>query len=378
LGLTILLDGDPAAPQQARLGAALAERGHRVVVLDAPRIAEQIRDEFKQPCEAVAALPAWTGPLRVGGLRKLARKLRIDVVHLNFLKPPRDAWVAPGMPPVVATAWGSDLNEEVFARSPAFRAAVDRILRGAKAVTADSLPLLRQCQQRGAGRDGRPCELVPWSADLARWQPDLWRQKADALRATWGVRPGQKVLLAPRQMQPHYRADLIMQAFALSKWRLGAKFVLKLHGKAGEDAWQATMSDLVYDLAISHLVHVADRCSYDDLPAVYGAADAAVSAVDQDGLPSTFCELAAMRVPIVASDLPAYEGVLVHDERALLFRPGNVPDLVRQLDRLWDEPELGARLAAGARAWALEHGDWGRSVDAWERLYRGAIAAQTG
>jgi glycosyltransferase involved in cell wall biosynthesis len=154
--------------------------------------------------------------------------------------------------------------------------------------------------------------------------------------------------------------------------------VLKLHGKAGEDAWQANISDLVYDLAISHLVHVAERCSYDDLPAVYAAADAAVSAVDQDGLPSTFCELAALRVPIVASDLPAYEGVLVHDERALLFRPGNVPDLVRQLDRLWDEPELGAKLADGAQAWALAHGDWGRSVDAWERLYRGAIAAQTG
>ena len=374
MALTVLLEGDPLAPQQARLGAALAARGHRVLVLNGPRIAAQIRGEFGQACQALRALPTWTGGLRTWHLRRLARREGVDVVHLNFLMPPLDAWVEPGMPPVVATAWGSDINEEVFPRSARFRAGVDRILRGAAAVTSDSAPILAIVRARGAGQPGRPLELVLWSADLSRWRRERCQARALELRAQWQVPAGAPVLLAPRQLQPHYRTELVVDGFARSRWRDVGVLVLKHHGKGGEDAWLAEVMRRAADLGVADRIRTAPRCAYDDLPAVYAAADAAVSAPDADGVPSTFCELMALGVPIVASDLPAYAGVLDHGTRGLLFRPGDAADLAVQLDRLLDDSAGRQRMIDDGLQWAREHGDWQGSVAAFERLYLDAVA----
>jgi glycosyltransferase involved in cell wall biosynthesis len=106
---------------------------------------------------------------------------------------------------------------------------------------------------------------------------------------------------------------------------------------------------------------------------VYALADAAVSALEADGVPSTFCELMSLGVPLVATDLPGYEGVLVHDERALLVPPADHAALVAALDRLASEPALPLRLVAQGQAWAREHADWERCVDRWVALYEQAI-----
>ena len=81
-----------------------------------------------------------------------------------------------------------------------------------------------------------------------------------------------------------------------------------------------------------------------------------------DGWPSTFCELMAIGVPIVATDLPAYQGILEDGQNALLVPHGQHEPLVAALDRLAERRDLGALFAERARAWALEHADWERCV----------------
>lgn len=54
---TVLLDGDVAAPQQARLGAALAQRGWRVLVLAGPAVVAQMAKEFRQTGELLRDFP---------------------------------------------------------------------------------------------------------------------------------------------------------------------------------------------------------------------------------------------------------------------------------------------------------------------------------
>jgi glycosyltransferase involved in cell wall biosynthesis len=64
--------------------------------------------------------------------------------------------------------------------------------------------------------------------------------------------------------------------------------------------------------------------------------------------PLKLFEAMASGRPIVASDLPSIREVLRHDEDALLVPPGNAKALASALQRLADEPETGARLAARA------------------------------
>lgn len=370
---TILLDGDSGSPQQARLGAALAGRGWRVFVLDAPAVVAQIGREFNQECEHLRGMPTWTGPLRTRHLQRLARENAIDVVHLNFLWPKHRAWSDDLTGPAyVATAWGSDLNEEVFKRPLRHVRTVSEVLRRASAVTADSAPLLAKAVAR-MGDNPAPRQIVYWSVDLPRFDPAAHAAATLRFREQLGIAPGTRVLLSPRQAKPHYHIDRIIAGFAASGWAADGVLVLKLHGKKEEAAYVARLLDQARVLGVHDRVRLAPRLSYEDLPGLYALADAAVSLPEADGVPSTFLELMALAVPIVASDLPAYAGVLTADDNALLVPSGDAGGLVQALDRLHRDAELGARLTRNGSAWVRTHGDWQQAVEQWIALYEHAI-----
>jgi len=373
--LTVLLHGDPRAAQQARLGAALAARGHRVIVCDAPLIAERIRETA--PCEELRLPPPQLPEaLRRWWTRRRVRELGVDVVHLNFVRPWHVIWSRMrGGPPYVATAWGSDLTDHVFRKTPANRRRIDHVLAHASAVTADSGPLLELARSRGAGADV-PARRVLWSADVGVFD----RDRAASSRARWieelELAGARRVLLSPRQTKPHYHVDRILRAFAASRFAEGGVLLIKLYGRPEEDPHRVELERVAADLGVGDRVRFVRPCAYDELPGLYATADAAVSALEHDGVPSTFSELLALGVPLVATDLGSYRDVLVDGERALLVAPGDHDALVSALDRLATDPDLVARLVAGGRAWAKSV-DWNGCVDAFEEIYRAACAPTT-
>ncbi|MDI3286258.1 glycosyltransferase family 4 protein [Polyangium sp. 15x6] len=369
--LTVVLHGDPAATQQARLASALVARGHHVVLCDAPGIAARVRATHPDRCTEMSSHPRLPMFLRRLLARRTARKLGASVVHLNSLKHWHTLWI--GILPYVATAWGSDLNDEVFPKPRHVTRAVDRVLVHAAAVTADSNALLQKARARAKGSRA-PFELVFWGVDRALFDPAKVSARARALREELGIPEGTRVLLSPRQNKPHYHVDRILRAFAASAWSQSGVMVIKLHGREDDAVHEARLRALAEELSVATRVHFAPPCSYEDLPATYAMADVAVSALEADGVPSTFCELMSLGVPIVATDLPDYAGVLAHEDRALLVPPGNHAALVGALDRLAADPTLGAALAKRGKAWAEQHADWERCVDRWEALYRKAIA----
>lgn len=371
--LTVLLDGDRLAPQQARLGAALAQRGLRVVVLDAPKIARQIRDEFGQTCLELSSLPRWLGVLRARHLRAAVRKLGVDIVHLNYISPNHTLWSAdPKGPPYIATAWGSDLNREVFQMSAANEALIDAVLAHASAVTADSLPLLQRAEKR-MGLNTSPRKIVLWSADLSQFDRNLVGEKAAHFRRDLGIAADQKVLLSPRQPQAHYHIDRLVAAFAASKWAQVGVLVIKLHGKSNEEAYVRDLVRQAEALGIGQRLILAPRVAYDDLAALYAMADAAVSLPEADGVPSTFLELMALEVPLIATDLPGYAGVLQQGVNATLVPVADETALVAALNAVLDEPDATTQRRTAAKTWVLENADWRKSIDAWVALYAQAL-----
>jgi glycosyltransferase involved in cell wall biosynthesis len=106
---------------------------------------------------------------------------------------------------------------------------------------------------------------------------------------------------------------------------------------------------------------------------LYALADAAVSALKVDGFPSTFSELFALQVPVVATNLPGYKGLLEDDGNALLFEPGDQTSLVRALDRFFSDASLADRLRAGGEIFAKKRADFRVTVDRFEALYHQSI-----
>jgi glycosyltransferase involved in cell wall biosynthesis len=64
----------------------------------------------------------------------------------------------------------------------------------------------------------------------------------------------------------------------------------------------------------------------------------------------------AFRKPIVAANLTSIKDVLIHERNALLFQAGSVESLVKEIQRLRMDTQLGMRLAAQASQDALKYG----------------------
>ncbi len=368
--LTILLDGDPKAPHQARLAASLQARGHTPILVNAPEVADRARAEFGQEVMHVDLPRLWPRPLRDALTRRLVRTLGAQVVHLNYLHPGQLIWQRLGVP-YVATAWGSDLNDADFPRPPDHWQQMGALLRGAAAVTADSRPLLDRAQELAGAAPIRH-ELVLWGVDCARFDTSRLASAVAAWRAELSIDERAFVVLSPRQTLPHYHPERILRGFAAMRRGPDDVLVFKLHGRDAELPVKQQLLELAAELAVADRLRFAPPCAYERLPGLYAAADVAVSALETDGVPSTFAELMALQVPIVASRLPAYAAILA-DTRALLFAPDDVAELGRALDRLRADPAMRADMTRTARQWVLRNADWERSVDAWIALYRDAI-----
>lgn len=93
--------------------------------------------------------------------------------------------------------------------------------------------------------------------------------------------------------------------------------------------------------------------------------------------PLKLWEYAAAGVPIVASASGELPQLFPHREAALLHPPGNIAKIVRHIERLRANPELGTRLARRARRVAREH-TWDRLAARLEAFLSTCIAQRAG
>ena len=296
----------------------------------------------------------------------------VDVVHLNYLCAGYRTWAnVPGAPPYIATAWGSDLNDEVFRRPPEHTRSMKQILQSAAAITADSHQLLGRAQMLTGDRV--PRKLVLWGVDLDVFSRDRVREDAARWRGELGIDPAQSVVLSPRQTLAHYHPDEILRGFATSQWAKNGVLLFKCYDQQQDTAYVDELKTLVQSMGLDNRVRFVPPCAYERVPGLYSLADVAVSALSVDGFPSTFSELFALGVPLVATNLPGYASLLENERNALLFEPGDHYALTRAFDRLFGDASLRERLRQEGQAFAMEKANFQRTIDAFESLYHGAL-----
>ncbi len=107
-----------------------------------------------------------------------------------------------------------------------------------------------------------------------------------------------------------------------------------------------------------HGVHFVGRVSPEDLPRYYRTAT--VFCAPSTGFESfgiVLLEAMAAGLPIVASDIPGYRGVLENGRGGLLVPPGDEQAIARAITSLLRDPAKKARMSECGRQTAAEH-DW--------------------
>lgn len=109
---------------------------------------------------------------------------------------------------------------------------------------------------------------------------------------------------------------------------------------------------------------VADAIPY------YFELDAFVMTSSLEGIPRCLMEAMIAGVPVVAYDIPGVDQLVSHDRTGFLAPFGDKAELLTLCERVLFEPDVGLRLATGARSYVEEHHSAGRMAQEYTTLYQ--------
>lgn len=239
-------------------------------------------------------------------LQPLLRAAHGDLCHVQWMDDRvLDVSLAGGRP-LVATAWGSDLN--VPARAPQADPARRRLgaaLRELDLLIVDADDLGETASQI-AGRS-IPTQNVAIGIDTNLFRPNLPEQRRQ-WRERWRIEPDALVFLSARQLGAVYRPGEIITAFASmpAAARARSYLIMREFGH-GVGTSLAKLQRSIEELGIASRVRWVGGMKYEEQPGLFVACDFTVNFPQMDAFPVTILESLACGVPVLTNRLKAYE-----------------------------------------------------------------------
>jgi glycosyltransferase involved in cell wall biosynthesis len=300
----------------------------------------------------IADRPRLPGDLRaIGRLRRLFRAWRPDVVHAHGLRAGALSAIAvafgrtaagnkQGRPALVVTVHNAPPAGGVT--GAIYRVLELIVARNADSVLCVSADLEDRMRAAGARRVGHA--VVP--APVAWPAPDVSAETRAALRAEFGVSPGQAVVLAVGRLAAQKGFGLLLDAAA----RWGDIEPEPLLVIVGEGPLAAELGSRAAALGLT--VRFAGHRS--GVPALLAAADVFVLPSVWEGQALILQEALRAGVPIVATRVGG-NPELTGEDAAILVPPGDARRLAEAVRSVLADPALATRLrkAAAERAHAL-------------------------
>jgi glycosyltransferase involved in cell wall biosynthesis len=376
------LEAGAADAGAVELTRILAQSGNQAVV--ASRAGRRVSD--------VTAAGAHFVPLNVSSnnpavmlrnavvLARLARERRCDAIHALGRAGAWSAWLAARLCRVpFLTSWYKGFREQNLLK---------HLYNGIMARGDRVVAVSEQLAQLVHDRHGTPWDriaVVPCSIDLDRFDPaHVGRERVEAMRATWGVKPDIKVILVTGRILRRKGHHVVVRAVRRLK-DMGLKDFLCVF--VGEDRGRTHYTGELWDLVLATetMGFVRMAAPVADIAAAYAAAAAVVSAaVQPEGVQRAILEAQAMGRPVIVSDLGAGADVVlappgVPESRitGLRFPAGDDAALAAALLRLFSMPEPTRRaLGARGRDWVVGHFNAEAVAAQTLRLYDQAVRSE--
>lgn len=171
--------------------------------------------------------------------------------------------------------------------------------------------------------------------------------------------------LSIRNLERHYRVDVVLRAFALFRSHYpGATLVV-----AGYGSEERRLQRLVRDLRIGGVEFIG-RVEPDRVPELYDDADIFVNASEVDNQPVSILEAFAAGLAVVSTGVGDIGAMLRGGSAGSLVPCNNAQAIAAAAATLIEEPTRTRRLLERARE-EVEHYTWPQVSRAWEAVYRG-------
>lgn len=372
----MLLLGPAQSLHTRRWAAALAGRGHRVVLAGwapaEPLAGVDLRVPPGAPGAGRSSLGAVRRLLATGWwLRREVRQVRPDVVHVHSVgRAGLLALALPRVPVRVVTPWGSELRAATRSR---LRRWVTRLtLHRADLVVPTSRSVTEEITRRYRVPAARTATLS-WGVDDTLLA-SLGTVDPAAVRRRHGIPEQATVLLSMRGVAPVYRPDDVLSAYAHVRGERPDLHLVVLAGHVPGEASAAREHAAglarVREMAgtSSGRLTLVDRTlSPAETFALMRASDVALSVPRGDQRSSAVLEAALAGCRLLLSDLPPYRELLADGLVAEVLPEPLATTLAGRLRTVQGLPAVDR---ATNRAFIETHELWSRQVSAMEHWYR--------
>jgi len=173
-------------------------------------------------------------------------------------------------------------------------------------------------------------------------------------------------LLSSRNLDPYYRVDNTVEAFAL----LTRRFADATLTIAGDGSERSRLERQVETLGLKG-VRFVGRVEPEAMPALYRNADIFVNSSVVDNQPVSVLEAFAAGLPVVSTATGDIAALVRDGETGLLVRPGDPEGMAEAVSRLLERQDLARHLTRRARH-VVEEFSWPAVRDRWAAVYSGA------
>ncbi len=178
-------------------------------------------------------------------------------------------------------------------------------------------------------------------------------------------RPLRPRVLSTRNLEPYYRVDLVVEAFARFKAAVpGATLTI-----AGYGSEEPSLRHLA-GVRVGDAVRFLGKVAPEEVPRLYDEHDIFVNASILDNQPVSVLEAFSAGLPVVTTSTGDIAAMAGHGEAALLVSPGDPTALGEALTAVWRAPQAARQRAARARA-LVTHYTWPAVRERWAAVYTG-------
>lgn len=179
-------------------------------------------------------------------------------------------------------------------------------------------------------------------------------------------------LLSTRNLDPYYRVDNTLRAFAILRRRY-PDGTLTIAGSGTEESRLRALADSLGSRGVRFLGAVEPR----SVPALYEQADILLNSSILDNQPVSVLEAFAAGLPVVSTGAGDLASMVRDGETGLVVPPMQPGSMAGAVTALLETPALAARLAARARQ-EVEKYSWSRVREQWAAVFEGGAAGTVG
>jgi glycosyltransferase involved in cell wall biosynthesis len=377
LTVLVLIDGlwvGGAERSLAEMIPLLGRQGVKVVVgVLRRRPGEGVEEEVIRQGIEICCAPGQGFAVAVRWFRKLVRQLEPDLIHTSLFQANmcgRIGAFGTGVP-VLCSLVATPYDPSQF-RSGRIRSAKLRILQVIDAVTSRLMVSHFHAVSNAVGEAATarlwiPQErisVMPRGRDPKRLGEASAERRASN-RVRLGIAPEEHLLVNVGRCDPQKGQIDIIEAVALLRSR-GIPIRALIVGREGSAS--SELSERVRQRGLS--ASVTFTGNRDDVGDILSAADLFVFPSRYEGFPGAVLEAMALRLAVVASDIPPTREVVVDGESGIFVRPESAFALAEAIERLLKDGALRERL--GSRGLELFRGRYTleSAAEGMAQLYR--------